>query len=121
MFKNESSDTKNLEASSSGLRPVVNNSPFVDDITDDILIPDNFIVVSFTYNKGTKKTQKYFVSQIKRLLKNKTYEVNCLRSFKESKDTFVFPPVPDINVIDFDQIQKALTQPIICRGRHSFN
>lgn len=46
--------------------------------------------------------------------------VNCLRSYKGHKDSFVFPDVEDKIKIELKQVRSILTAPKIHRGVHIF-
>ncbi|CAG9771552.1 unnamed protein product [Ceutorhynchus assimilis] len=89
-------------------------------VTSDTLQEDCFAIVKFLYNEGTKKeTTKEFVAQIEKVAKS-YIAVNCLRSYKGHKDSFVFPEVEDKSKIKLQQVRSILSAPRIHRGVHVF-
>lgn len=91
-------------------------------INCDNIVNGCFIVVNFIYNEKTKnEITKSFVAKVSDIgsKKNKIL-VNCLRSYKQKKNCFVFPQVEDTAFRSPKQIECLLVDPIILRGIHTF-
>mgnify|MGYP005986207339 CR=1 FL=1 len=84
---------------------------------------NSFVCVKFTYTtKGKKETAKTFVAQITEMNESKNiYKVSCLRIYKEKRNVYIFPVVPDVVDIGLEQIVSLLPKPDIVRGRYIFD
>lgn len=82
---------------------------------------NDFVIVSFRYNEGTKKEcAKEFVCRILKIKKSEIV-VSCLRMYKGRKNSFVFPPIEDIAKVNLLQIKFNLKAPTESRGIYTFN
>jgi hypothetical protein len=87
------------------------------------MLANKFIVASFVYNEDTKKeSTKYFVAKVLKIISKNEIKIDCLRPFKEYEynHKFRYLNVRDVNTIKFNQIKFELTEPVICRGVHTF-
>lgn len=76
---------------------------------------NNFGVVKFP----TKKKYKYYIERVIQVYDDNILEVKFLREAKS--DSFVFPAVDDVSVIDMDDVDAVLKEPEIDkRGHHIF-
>lgn len=73
----------------------------------------NFALVKFPIESGGKEV--YYIGQIKKMKENEEIEVTCLRKSQKCTNKFIFPIVPDIAVIEKDQIVYVL-KPTVFGG-----
>lgn len=92
-------------------------STSVPDHSSDALDVGDFVIVTFK----TNKRDRLYVGKIEEISKNET-TVNTMRKVPSEKDNvFVFPPNPDLCVVDQDQIQRKVNLKNARRGRHVFH
>lgn len=103
-----------------------NNSPipFIptqNDATKEFNIGD-YILVKCLYNAGTKKEiYKFYPCLIKDNQSITIYVCQFLRSYKGSKDKFIFPTVDDVEEVNVENIISGLIVEDEHRGRIPFN
>jgi hypothetical protein len=72
--------------------------------------------------KAQKKKVQNIVAKVLKIISKNEIKIDCLRPFKEYEynHKFIYPNVRDVNTIKFNQIKFELTEPVICRGVHTF-
>lgn len=80
-----------------------------------------FIIVGLVYNRNSKKEcVKKFLAKIISIDKN-IINVSFLRNYRGKKNMFIFPPVTDLSQVQISDINFIVSQPIVCRGIHTFS
>lgn len=87
---------------------------------------DNFLLIHITYDQGTRKEKKKkFICQVmsvnSRRKNGDVLRCKFLRNNKGSADTYIFPPIDDIDYVSFSQIERVLSVYSNSRGRYRFN
>lgn len=79
-------------------------------ITKGDIAPEDFLLIEFT---TAKKKKERFLGKV--LECNKFIQCTFLRPSVKMSDAFIFPVVPDISDVSFDQIIKKMNPPEILR------
>lgn len=79
------------------------------------LAPNDFVIVRFTTNKGTRR----FVAQIKKVFETELL-VSCLRKKVAKSVTFVFPNIEDECMVKNEDVERKIAPLTIKRGHHHF-
>lgn len=95
------------------------------DETDTTFAVNDFLLVEFK-PKSKKGSSKYYVGQILEFIRSDfgvQYYCKFMRKFvgpKTPENTFVFPTVEDLSMVDSSMVMAKLDPPKILRGHHTF-